>query len=65
MKLGKIIIILLLAFAVLGACSNNGNSKGECGWCGGTGYSGNGAKSATEYVFKKTTCRYCHGTGWR
>lgn len=39
------------------------NEKDVCAWCNGTGYNGNGATDATEYVLKKTPCTHCNGSG--
>ena len=37
----------------------------KCAWCNGTGYTGNGATNATEYVLMKTPCKHCNGKGTR
>lgn len=51
----------MLCFAFVG-CDDDSSDR-TCPWCNGTGYNGNGAKNATEYVFKKTPCKHCDGTG--
>ena len=57
------IIVILILFAMIGGCSNSDDGDRTCAWCGGTGYVGNGAKTAVEYVFMKTPCKHCKGTG--
>ncbi len=59
------LLILMLVIGGIGSCggsSSSGKSR-TCAWCNGTGYSGNGATNVTEYVFKKTPCKHCDGTG--
>lgn len=56
------IIGLLLMLGAFGSSSEGGRRK--CAWCNGTGYNGNGARNATEYVFMKTPCTKCGGDGY-
>ena len=60
-----LIIIIALMLGMLSMCTGGSGSKGDrtCAWCNGTGYSGNGATTATEYVMRKTPCKHCGGTG--
>ncbi len=58
-------VALVIFFLWIFPAMNTPKGGGKCAWCGGTGYSGNGAKSATEYALIKTTCPHCHGTGRR
>lgn len=59
------IIIVVLLLGLLSMCSGGGSGSGDrtCAWCNGTGYSGNGAKNAVEYVMTKTPCKHCNGSG--
>lgn len=63
--MGIFIAIVVILILVLIGISNGGNDDGErtCAWCNGTGYSGNGAQSVEDYVFKKTPCTHCGGDG--
>lgn len=60
-----IVIAALIVFVLLIIAISSGDDSGKrtCPWCNGTGYSGNGAQSAVEYVYKKTPCSHCNGTG--
>ena len=58
-------IALVIFFLWIFPAMNTTSGGRKCAWCGGTGYSGNGAKNAAEYVLRKTTCSHCHGTGRR
>lgn len=61
------VIVIVLILCLLSMCTGGGNSssgKRTCAWCNGTGYSGNGATNATEYVMRKTPCQHCNGTGY-
>ena len=64
-ELAKRIIAILLLSALTFGMTGCGSSSDDdtCAWCNGTGYNGNGAKNATEYVLKKTPCKHCNGTG--
>ena len=60
------VIIVALLLGMLSMCSTGGSSSSgdrTCAWCNGTGYNGNGATNATEYVFMKTPCKHCGGDG--
>lgn len=58
------IIIIILLFGLLSMCDGSSSSGSRtCAWCNGTGYSGNGATNAVEYVMQKTPCKHCGGTG--
>ena len=66
---GKILMFISLLFILmllLKACNSEPayNQRRKCGWCNGTGYNGNGARNATEYVFLKTPCTECGGDGY-
>lgn len=60
-------LVFVIIFALIGLLSilgDTGRDKDRtCAWCNGTGYNGNGAKDAIEYVLKKTPCTHCDGTG--
>lgn len=59
-----VLVIVLALLGFLTMFTNNGNDGNRtCPMCNGTGYNGNGAKNVTEYVFKKTPCTWCDGTG--
>lgn len=67
---GKVIGIIIAIFLILvcwciGTASDSSDKRNTrtCAWCGGTGYSGNGAQTVEEYVFTKTPCRKCGGDG--
>lgn len=64
---GNGFLILIIVLAILGFFTLfiGGENDGDrtCPMCGGTGYNGNGSKNVTEYVFKKTPCTWCDGTG--
>ena len=57
------IIGLLVMLGTLNSSSSS-NERRKCFWCNGTGYNGNGARNATEYVFMKTPCTKCGGDGY-
>ncbi len=57
-----LVIYILSCSTMLVACVD-GDDDRTCAWCNGTGYSGNGAQTAEEYVFKKTPCTHCGGDG--
>lgn len=59
--IGLLIILVILIIAAV--CSGDDRGDRTCAWCNGTGYSANGAKTAEEYVFKKTPCTHCDGKG--
>ena len=59
-----IVLFAILGILILGVLSSgNDYDDRTCAWCNGTGYSANGAKTAEEYVFKKTPCTHCNGKG--
>ena len=57
-----VVLLLITSAFTLTACDGDDGDR-TCPWCNGTGYSGNGAKNAQEYVFKKTPCKHCDGRG--
>lgn len=59
-----VVLILLLSICISGCGSESSSGKRTCAWCNGTGYSGNGATNAVEYVMNKTPCKHCNGTGY-
>lgn len=61
-----IFMVVIFLILLLSMCSNSGESSGRktCAWCNGTGYSGNGATNAVEYVLNKTPCKHCNGKGY-
>lgn len=61
--IATIVVLLIIGWFLNMASCGGGSGDRTCAWCNGTGYNGNGAKNATEYVFKKTPCTHCDGTG--
>lgn len=61
--IATIVVLLVIGWFLNMASCGGGSGDRTCAWCNGTGYNGNGAKNATEYVFKKTPCTHCDGTG--
>lgn len=60
----SIAVTVIVLIYLLSMCSSGGGGgRKTCAWCNGTGYSGNGAKNAVEYVMNKTPCKHCNGTG--
>lgn len=57
-----IIFIFLWIVSLFGGDGGNERDR-TCPWCNGTGYDGNGAKTAVEYVLRKTPCQHCKGKG--
>ena len=58
------ILVLVIVIGLFSMCSGGSSDKDRtCAWCNGTGYSGNGATSAVEYVLRKTPCKHCGGDG--
>lgn len=55
-------ILFLLFRGIIGGGDDDRDPR-TCAWCGGTGYSANGAQSVEDYVFKKTPCKHCGGDG--
>ena len=55
-------LAIVMSLAFVGCGGDDGDDT--CAWCNGTGYSGNGATNATEYVLKKTPCKHCNGKGY-
>lgn len=58
-----LVVILIGILSMCGTSGSDSSNDRKCAWCNGTGYSGNGATNATEYVFKKTPCKHCGGDG--
>ena len=61
-----IILLLIITVAILSGCDSSSSSgRQKCGYCGGAGYTLNGAKNATEYAYMKKVCPRCHGSGYQ
>ena len=60
------VLMLLLAIALMFAlviCFCGFRNDRICESCKGQGYSTTGVFTATEFIFEKTLCKRCDGTG--